>query len=211
MKTPISKMPIHQSITQFNFNPFGGILNEDLEKIIVPKIDLEGIAIKINSSKSLAIEFIGEQGRGKTTHLFYLQKQMDQFPLFRLDAKSTLSNILINDSSTVFVDSIHHLNLVDRIKLFKAKQKVIYTTHWNRRFECIIASKDYHSIKLKGIDTNLLTEILNKRLNLAAKSALDEKEKFTNLEAKQLIKKFGDNYRGIINYLYMKYQCQKEY
>ena len=189
----------------FNYNPFSGVLEDDIEKILVPKFNLDSIVSKINNSDNLNIEFLGKQGRGKTTHLIYLQKQMKKYPIFLLNSNSTITDIINNKASIVFVDSIHHLNIFDRVRLFKVKEKVIYTTHWSRKLDCYLAGKDNYSIKFKGINNEILLDILNKRLQLA-NSRKKEQEIFTKNEIKLLINKFGDNYRGIINYLYEKYQ-----
>ncbi|WP_298781934.1 hypothetical protein [uncultured Polaribacter sp.] len=190
---------------RFKFNPFSGVLEDDIEKILVPKFNLDKIVSKIKNADSLNIEFLGKQGRGKTTHLIYLQKQMTEYPIFLLNSSSTITDIINNKASIVFIDSIHHLNIFERVKLFKIKEKVIYTTHWSRKLDCYLAGKKHYCIKFKGINKETLLKILNKRLQLA--SYLEkEKESFTTNEIKLLIKKFGDNYRGIINYLYEKYQ-----
>ncbi len=191
--------------TRYKYNPFSGVLEDDIEKILVPKFNLENIVSKINNSDSLNIEFLGKQGRGKTTHLIYLQKQMTEYPIFVLNSNSTISDIIKHRASIVFIDSIHHLNIFDRVRLFKIKEKVIYTTHWPRKLECFLAGKSNCSIKFKGINKEVLLEILNKRLQLASYENKEQKIITTN-EIKLLIKKFGDNYRGIINYLYEQYQ-----
>lgn len=191
---------------KFKYNPFSGIVEEDINEIIIPRFNLKDITLKIKNSKSLALEFSGKQGRGKTTHLIYLHKQMNEYPIYFLNASSSLTEILHNPSKIIFVDSIHHLNLLERLKLFKAKQVVVYTTHRNRKFECFLAGKPYNSIKFKGINSAILCELLNKRMKLAGKTNFDYSKQFSKNEIDRLIKKFGDNYRGIINYLYEKYQ-----
>lgn len=189
----------------FKYNPFAGIIEDDIEKILVPKFDLDNIIHKINNSKSLALEFIGKQGRGKTTHLIYLQKQMEEYPIFLLNRNSSITDIINNKANIIFVDSIHHLNLFDRVKLFKEKKVIIYTTHWSRKFDCFLAKKNKFTIEFKGVNKEILLEILNKRLQLASYKNF-EHDIITTNEVKTLIKKFGDNYRGIINHLYEKYQ-----
>lgn len=188
------------------FNPFAGILEDDLEKVIVPKFDVVAIINQIHQSESIAVEFVGRQGRGKTTHLIYLQKQMPQYPIFLLNAKCNFSEILQHEADIVFIDSIHHLNIFNRLKIFKTKKAVIYTTHWSRKIECFLIGKHQKSIKFKGISKETLRVLLNKRLDLAAIDQVADKDKFTDKELNTIIEQFGDNYRGIINHLYEKYQ-----
>lgn len=188
------------------FNPFSGILAEDLEKIIIPKFDVASIYAQIQQSESIAIEFVGKQGRGKTTHLVYLQRQMPQYPIYLLNAHSNPSKLLQEKSEVIFIDSIHHLSIFNRLKLFKSKKKIIYTTHWSRKIECFLVGKKHYAIPFKGTTKEILRELLNKRLQLAASSNLYINEEFSDTDIEVLLKQFGDNYRAIINHLYEKYQ-----
>jgi hypothetical protein len=192
---------------KFEYNPFSGVLEEDLEKILVPVFDVADISHEIEHADSLAIEFIGKQGRGKTTHLRCLQKKMSNYPIFLLNATTAcISDIITHESDVVFVDSIHHVSISDRIQLFRAKRVVIYTTHWSRKFSCIYVGKKHFSIRFKGITIDTLRYVLGKRLQLASKNKIDVDDLFTEKELQSLIRKFGDNYRGIINHLYEQYQ-----
>ncbi len=190
----------------FQYNPFSGILEDDIGDVIVPKFKSTILISKLKSTNNLALEFIGKQGRGKTTHLKYLQQQLPQFPIYLLNSRSKFSDISTDTSPTIFVDSIHHLNIADRIRLFRQTNNIVYTTHWNRQLECLIAKKNKHTIRFKGIDVNTLRTILNNRLESASHQKLDHSITFTNKEADLLIQQFGDNYRGIINHLYESYQ-----
>ena len=190
----------------YKYNPFSGVLETDIEEILVPRFNIEDLISKINTSVSLAIEFLGKQGRGKTTHLVNLQKRMEEYPIFLLDASSSLSDITDTQSKLIFIDSIHHLSIVDRVKLLKRKQIVVFTTHWSRKFECLLARKELYTIKFKGISVDLLLEVIEKRLQLASANETDDAERFSRDKVESLIMKFGDNYRGIINHLYEQYQ-----
>ncbi len=189
----------------YKHNPFAGVFEEDIETILVPKFNVDDLIHQIHNTKSLAIEFIGKQGRGKTTHLVYLHKKMEHYPLFLCDENTNVNDIINNKSDVVFIDSIHHLNFLERVKIFKAKKIVIYTTHWSRKIACLLAQKNKLTLRFKGINKETLHEIINKRLELASR---DDSNKNTihNSEINKLIDNFGDNYRGIINHLYKQYQ-----
>jgi len=190
----------------FKYNPFAGIHDEDIEETLVPRIDIEGVIEKINKSQSLAIEFLGKQGRGKTSHLKFLHQRLDQYPIYLLNANSAFSEIINNQANVVFIDSIHHLNFANRTRLFKSSKTIVYTAHWTKKIECFIARKKIHTYRFKGIDPDFLQQMINKRLLLATKKNIAKKEYFTKEDIDALIIKFGDNYRGIINHLYARYQ-----
>ena len=192
---------------KFEFNPFSGVFDDDLEQILVPIFDIDVLSEKIKHSPSLAIEFLGKQGRGKTTHLRYIQQWLNVYPIFLLTkTNANLSKILDHSSDVVFVDSIHHLSLLERVQLFKVKRVIVYTTHWSRKYTCLLAGKECYSIPFKGITTDKLKRILENRLELAANSNINVSEIFLERDLQALIKKYGDNYRGILNYLYEQYQ-----
>lgn len=195
-----------QSEAHFLYNPFAGVMDEDVQDILIPRIDLDTLVQKIEDPTPKIIELSGRQGRGKTTHLRCLQQRLYQYPLFKLHPQFVFSTILQHPAQVVFVDSIHHLPIRQRIKLFKAKKTVIYTTHMSRKWESKIAGKRCYAYNLNGIEESVLLSILNQRLVQASSVPLEEDARFTLNEVRSLMKRFGDNYRGIINHLYELYQ-----
>lgn len=191
---------------RYYYNPFAGIMEDDIQDIIVPRFDVNDLILNIKSKRSISVEFVGKQGRGKTTHLTFLHQQMNNFPVYYLDSNSTLSDILNDDSTTVFVDSIHHLSFRERIQLFKSDKNIIYTTHWQKRLENLVSKRRPYRIQFNGIKAKTLKDILNKRLKNASKVYLEKEDEFTLDDAHVLIIRFKDDYRGIINHLFAKYQ-----
>lgn len=190
----------------YKFNPFSGVLDDDISLVISPIFNLGNLKAKILHSAPILIQFVGKQGRGKTTHLKYLHQHLGHFPIFYLNKDSDFEDLINHSSPVIFVDSIHHMNVFHRQTLFKTDKTIIFTTHWTKKLECMAVNRRLHSISFKGIDENKLQIILNKRLALASHNTLDKTEIFTLVESKLLIQKFGDNYRGIINYLFEQYQ-----
>ena len=105
----------------------------------------------------------------------------------------------------LFIDSIHHIPLIRRIKLFKKTNTVIFSTHVSRSLEASIAAKEIMTIHFKGITAERLTKILRQRIQ----QSLRESNQVFDLDQKmvqRLIKRFGDDYRGILNYLFDEFQ-----
>ncbi|MFK7755864.1 MAG: hypothetical protein AB8B53_02905 [Flavobacteriales bacterium] len=192
--------------TQFAYNPFSGVLDDDINDVLVPQFNVDDLLSMIKRSESLALEFQGKQGRGKTSHLKFLHKYLSEFPIVFLDSSSAFSEIRSLSQRVVFVDSIHHLSVLNRRKLFKQNKIVIYTTHRKRNLECFFAKKKHVSIGFNGINEEVLTCILNKRLEFAALTKVDSDDLFHSKEVNDLIGKYGDDYRGIINHLFDRFQ-----
>lgn len=188
----------------YKYNPFSGVLDEDLAHTLVPRVNIEEIVTLVKNTNPIAIQFIGKKGRGKTTHLIYIQKLLNQYPIFLLNSRSSASVILNCDARAIFIDSIHHLSIENRIKLFKKKCTIIFTTHHSKKFECWLSSKECKSYNFNGIDSAVLEDILNRRLELASLNRKDI-DTISSAKVKSLIRKYGDDYRGIINHLYESY------
>ncbi|TYB72655.1 hypothetical protein ES676_10805 [Bizionia saleffrena] len=193
--------------TNLTYNPFSGLLAEDINAVLVPRFNMEALISKIKQPEELlTIEFLGKQGRGKTTHLRSVHQQLKEFPIVFLNAKSSASEVLNHTKEILFIDSIHHLKIKERLQLFKQKKTIVYTTHYTRKWECLIAKKKIYSFQFNGIEPETLQLILNKRLLLATPEGLECENLFSVKDSTVLIKKFKDNYRAIINHLYETYQ-----
>lgn len=194
------------TISKFQYNPFSGVTMEDIERIIVPHFEIDTILNTLQSETPMHIEFLGRQGRGKTTHLKWLSNRISEVPLYLLNHKSKLTELLEDNSDILLIDSIHHIPLAKRIKLFRSKKHIVFTTHISRKLECLFVKRNIQTIKFKGIEEEILKSILNRRLSLAAISPLNSEDLISDDEVSALIIKHKDNYRGIINQLYDKYQ-----
>jgi len=135
----------------YHFNPFGGLNTEELEQVFVPRKFSLAIIEDLKNDQIKVIELVGAKGRGKTTHLRWLQQQCPNYPIFLLNHKSTFSAIAASTAPILFVDSVHHLSIRQRIQLYQSTSKIILTTHWRRFLEYKIAGILYKSYSFKGI------------------------------------------------------------
>ena len=88
------KTNIAISQATFNFNPFGGLNDQEILKVIVPKFNFETLIELLDSKEQLIVEFVGKKGRGKTLHLRCLQLLLNKYPAFYLDKGAQLQEIL---------------------------------------------------------------------------------------------------------------------
>lgn len=185
-----------------SINPFSGIFDKDIPYLIVPQYNIDTIKkILATNNHNVAIELLGKQGRGKTTHLKYYHQKFETHPIFELTKEyHNIKDIINHSSDFVFIDSIHHLSFLERLQLFKSKKTVIYTSHWNRYISAKMVQKPLHVLKFKAINSKILEEITNKRLSFYKNT-----NSLTKQDINWLIKTYGDNYRSIINHLYTQY------
>lgn len=192
--------------SDFFYNPFSVVDLNHVDASIVPKINVQSILDIIQSDLPCHIELVGKKGRGKTTHLQWIANHLPQYPIYLLNTQTNIE-VLMNDASDViFVDSIHHLPILKRNVLLRRKKNIVFTTHWTRKVECLFAGVKLYSIKMKGIESDTLKAIINKRLSLASQNSLRKDELFKDEDVKALIVKHKDDYRAIMHQLYDKFQ-----
>lgn len=201
----VSKLIVSQQKLVFNYNPFGGLRQEEIRNTIIPHFDLEEVRTMITSKEVPLIQFLGKKGRGKTTHLIHLHQFFPSAPLLLLDRNPDLSFLDDLPDDLLFIDSIHHIPLIRRIKLFKKVNTIIFSTHVSRNLEARIAAKKIVTIPFKGISVDHLTKILRQRIQQSLRNSKQSFE-LDQIIVQQLIKQFGDDYRGILNYLFDKFQ-----
>lgn len=190
---------------KFNYNPFGGLTTEELSKVLVPQIDLEQLLKEIDGKRKILIEFVGEKGRGKTSHLKMLHEQCSSSELFLLTRKAVnFDEIDRTAGKVLLIDSIHHLNFWQRQKLYRSKQKIVLTTHTSRFLEYRMLKLDYRSYKFKGIAISHLAKIIERRMSLAADPSQIIRIDESALQG--LIDKYQDDYRSILHHLYQNFQ-----
>lgn len=201
------RMPLpHKKLqTQFKFNPFACILDEDVHKVIVPKIDFEELTKTIRTRSNILIEFVGKKGRGKTTHLTLANQLTPESTIFYLNKNFDTDKILECKSKIILIDSIHHIPIRKRNQLFRSQKTILFTTHHSKYIEAKLAGKEIVKYAFKGLQRDELISITNKRFHLATKHKVPTPN-LSSKEANKLINKYGDNIRGIINHLYDTHQ-----
>ncbi len=188
-------------------NPFCGISTHEVQQIVVPKKEIVNVIPKLKDREEFIIQLLGKKGRGKTLHLNYIHQNIPESSIVYLEKGADLSRYKLNTQNVLCIDSIHHLSMLQRLQLYKSYPKLIFTSHRNRSWELKFLGKSVHTVPFKGINEKVLSEIICKRLDNAQYKNLTIYEKIEiRNQSQNLIKKFGDDYRSIINYLYDHYQ-----
>lgn len=192
---------------KYNYNPFGGLKEDELEKVLKPKIDFVKVLEDIDKEDKVIVEFVGKKGRGKTMHLQRVNQMCESSKLFLLRSREgEFKEIMDCSESLILIDSIHHLNFLERIKLFKLKKKIILTTHFSRFFEYKIANVKWMGHRFRGINKDDLREIIDSRISLALDlNSSKEEVKIEDEMLDYLLEKYEDDYRAILTYLYKNF------
>jgi len=203
MKIYYHKLILNQGI-QYLYNPFSGIADNDIIHTIYPNHPIDLWIDLLEDKKSKIIEFVGQKGRGKTTHLKLLQQYFSDSEIYHLDKK--LIKIKKGKSSIIFIDSIQRLSFFKRMKLWlNRKTTYAITTHHTKAWEYRMANRQFHSFKFQGISVPSLRHIIANRISLAT-NLLPHQIKINDTILFTLIQHHGDDYRSILNLLYDSYK-----
>ncbi len=200
------KILFFKNYRTYLFNPFGGLKEEELEHVFVPVLEIEKLVEIIRNGPPSIIEFVGKMGRGKTTHLIFLQKFFPDTKIQLLEK----GELFFPETETglLFIDSIGEVPFLKRIKLYRdSKVTIVFSTHFSRRAESAFFRKPFFSFRVKGLTSERLKIILEKRIELAASKSYDGVI-FTNEIADFLVNKYNDDLRSILRFLYLKFETE---
>lgn len=196
MKLPFSHLNLQ-------FNPFGELTRED--RSVVAHVDLDTLP-KILKQEKQAIQFIGDHGRGKSTHLIALHNLFSNAPYTQLyeGDKPRFKKVDIQ-----FVDSIDYLPQSKRKRLYRKSTSLACTTHVDLTSELSEFGYTVHTREISQVDTLTLHRIFTNRIEFSRREAGEIPT--INSEAIDILKeKFKDDIRAMETHLYEIFQSMKE-
>jgi len=209
MKINYNDLVLNKDIEYFH-NPFGGISDEELLEVIIPKYDLEKSIELLSRPEPIILQFVGKKGRGKTTHLRALHQMLIDADIYLLDNHS--SHFIKNKPEQLtFIDNTHLLSWKKRLQIWKnINTSFVITTHRSRNLEFYFCKRVYKTYYFEGITPEKLETIIKKRVTQFSCLAYTD-IKVNEVILQQLIVKFGDDIRGILNFLYDQYKIINRY
>jgi hypothetical protein len=182
------------------FNPFGEMdLSDRAELAVVDILPLIGRV----SRPGQAIQFIGDKGRGKTTHLLALHHGFPEAPYIHLDIGWRGQ---IPQGHPLFIDEVQRVPRLQRQEVFSRPVSFILGTHVDYETELRRAGLEVQTIEPGPLlNADRLETILAKRIEWARRGPgpLPQVSRST---VEQLIKRFGDDVRAMEGNLYEMFQ-----
>jgi len=80
------------------------------------------------------------------------------------------------------------------------------TTHITRIIEYKWARKKHHSFYFKGLEKEVLQQVIENRIHTALAQPTHNKIEINDVYLSQLVSKFKDDFRGILNHLYENFE-----
>lgn len=146
----------HLNLTQ---NPFGRLNHIDHLELAVVEL---GLLPEQLQQPRIAIQFLADHGRGKTTHLKTLHREFSDAPYQQIHAGMKVE---FEQAPIHFVDSIENLTFMQRKTLYQSCQSIAYTTHKNMKFELWRNGFSVISVKVSAHDPQTIQSIFERRIN----------------------------------------------
>ena len=181
-------------------NPFGEVEPTELAELAV--VDVQRHVRRL-SRPGYAVQFLGEQGRGKTTRLVAVRRHFPDAP-YVLIGEGERPRIPVGHP--LFVDEIQRFSSWRRRRLFRRPVSLALGTHEDVSAELARAGFDVETVEVGGsADAGRLCEIAGRRIE-AARRGPGRVPQLGRETAQALIDRFGDDLRTIQARLYDVFQ-----
>lgn len=200
------KAPLQPAFAHLNLrrNPFGEVDQSQRARLAVVEVDR---FVRRLASPGYAVQFIGEQGRGKTTHLLAIARQLAGSVYIQVTEGERPR---IPQSRRLLIDEAERLPRSQRCRVFRRPVSLALGIHQGLDRELAEAGFEVETVTLSGaLVPETLHAMLNRRIEWARRGPGDL-PRITLETAESLIGRFGDNVREIEWRLYELFQSLPE-
>jgi hypothetical protein len=185
------------------FNPFGDLPAADRAELAVidaPTLDelVARLAVPGN-----AVQFIGEAGRGKTTHLLALHASFPAAPYVHFPDDGPLPPV--PRAALLFLDELQRLPAAARRRVLRRDGSFAIASHRDHTRELQSCGVQVHSVRLQGCDVARLEAIVQRRIEWARRGP-GAVPRLSPAAAQRLVDRFGDDIRAVEEHLYFRFQ-----
>lgn len=182
-------------------NPFGDPTPQQRGELAVVD-DLDELAAHLSKARA-AVQFIGDKGRGKSTHLLALRARFPEAAYVRIGPGE---RPVIPDTDPLLVDELQNLPRRLRAALFRRGCSLAIGTHVDLRAELRRAGRGVVTIHpRRRISVALLRRIFERRIEWARRGP-GRVPGLTHATLDDLHQRFGDDVRAMEQYLYDVFQ-----
>lgn len=186
------------------FNPFGEIPLEHRAELAL--VDIESIVGQL-SDRRAAFQFIGDKGRGKTTHLLALKARFLHAAYVHIP-EDEKPPIPVGDP--LMIDEAQRLSRWTRCRVFRCNAPLVLGTHEDYSVELRRAGREVTTIEVGGqLDANRLQQLLERRIEFARRGE-GSVPRVTRKAIDHLLLKFGNDVRAMEGRLYEVFQTLTE-
>ncbi len=181
-------------------NPFGEPELSQRAALAVVRVEP---FVKRLKQPGYAVQFLGDKGRGKTTHLLAI---LQHFPNAAYVHIGEGQRPRIPRGQPLLIDEIQRLPRRRRRRVFRRPVSLAIGTHEDVGAELARAGFDVQTVEAAAsLDADRLQQILNRRIQWARRSP-GPIPSLTIETARELIQRFGDDIRAVEWYMYEVFQ-----
>ncbi len=183
------------------WNPFGEPAPEDMATLAV--VDVAAYVERLKTP-GFALQYLGEPGRGKSTHLRALHQFFPDMPYLKFPENTRIPRI--RHARVLFLDETQRLPHDLRRRIFSRNASFVIATHEDHSAELAQAQVETVSVHLSGITPERLGQIIDRRLEWARRGP-GPLPRLSTSRTLRLIEVYGDNLSAILACLYNEFQA----
>ena len=186
-------------------NPFGELSSEERTPLAI--VDLDNVLHhlkQVTESRRPVVQFVGEKGFGKTTHLLAISARFPRSVYMHIPEGEC--GRIPNNGEPLLVDEAQRLTFWQRIHLFRSDRTLILGTHRDFTRQLDRAGRSVLTLAAdRHTNAEHVSEILNARI-LAVRRVDGPTPRITAATANRLFRQFGSDIRSIQHSLYEVFQ-----
>jgi hypothetical protein len=182
------------------WNPFGEPAPDDIVRLAV--VEVEPYVERLRRA-GFALQYLGEAGRGKSTHLMALHQFFPNMPYLRFPENAKIPKI--PHAPVLFLDETQRLPPSLRRRIFSRNVSFVIGTHEDHSNELARAGVESVSIHLKGLTGERLAQIIERRIEWARRGP-GPLPTVSASKTARLIEEYGDDLSAILASLYEEFQ-----
>ena len=185
-------------------NPFGSLPPEEIP--FVPLVPIEPLLERL-ADRRFALQFVGECGRGKTTHIQAIHALLPGAPYVHLPEGQRPPPI--PHGPIVCVDESQRLGRLSRRRLFRRDAALVLGTHVDHTPELLRTGRLVETVSIEGLSLDRLDRIVRARIE-AARRGPGPVPRIGRATLERLLERHGDDLRSITDQLYDRMQPLRE-
>jgi hypothetical protein len=194
------------SFAQLNLrrNPFGEMELADRAELAVVDVDRW---IQRLHSPGFAVQFLGQRGNGKTTHLLAIKRRIARAAYVHVGEGQQPR---APRSHPLLIDEIQRLSPRRRRRVFRRQISLAVAGHEDLGAELSAAGYDVETVCVAStVDAQRVHEILNRRIDFVRRGP-GPIPQVTLETAQTMVDQFGGNVRAIEGHIYLLFQQLEE-
>ena len=189
-------------------NPFGEPSRQERAELALIE-DIDVYVSDLKNAERVAIQFMGDGGRGKSTHLIAIHSHFPDRPFIYLAEGER--RIRFPSADSLFIDEAQRIPKWRRHLLFRRPCSMALATHDDLSAELTAAGYVVRTVDVDiGHSFDRLHAIFEHRISSVQRDINTPRPHITRAATEALCQRYGSNIRAMESHLYDVFQTMKE-